>query len=951
MPKGVFKYSVMPELGSRINSLFMSGFHYIPYFIAVVYQMVGLLDRNHPYLIQSNVGLYGVRHVVFEAAKNIKFSWRNIDQIILFLAVIMGLVIFLVQLLSLGVMLAFQPVMAAMPANWLGFFVVANPAQDLAYMMLDMVFGVPHVNSAGVNMGFFESCVGSAVDICQDNFGTSIADFASAPNNLPGGITGIAGQFGPLTQTAHLYFPFPFHLGMQRLFLVYSNGLLVVAVVITSYFIVTILAETAQTGTPFGKRFNKTWAPLRIVIAFGLLMPFNATGLNSSQYIVLYAAKIGSAFASNGWRYFNTTLTTGYLGANSNLVSTPNAPSLDYLTQFLYVAKSCKVAYEHYRAIQMGVTDLSVLADPAKEQVMMYALTKHSEASNSLLLTNTTSYDGGAGTLIGFLNDGVGSVTIRFGVKNDRYTNDRSSISPVCGEIELTLTDSRDGFNAEPGPYLVQMSIYMIVQGLWHDFPFYVGFAGDPSSTDTSPTNTGVSNRRYMQLVSKNVAGLNFSATDPAILDGVYVNNINNQADSVFRTFIDAAVLTQGSSAWLNPSVIVQNKGWAAAGIWYNKIAEMNGSLISSMYSVPMISRYPAVMEKVAEVKSKYNREVDQKNKYNPSDVSGISGTSKLLDSNTGQEFATTMYAAFASWGSSGITKVEADGNGFLDAISSILGLEGLFDLRKNQTTHPLAMLVGVGRSLVESSIRSLGYAAMATVLSAANIGGQFATISASFFVSIAMMGLTVGFVLFYVVPFLPFIYFFFAVGGWIKGIFEAMVGAPLWALAHIRIDGHGLPGQAAINGYFLIFEVFLRPMLIIFGLLASITIFSALVQVLNSIFSIVTENLGGYDIRTELAAAAPEKTYQFVRSRIDEFFFTVIYAILVYLIGMSSFKMIDNIPNNILRWMGQSVATFGDQREDPAQNLVSKTSVGSQQALSKIGGGLQSLVKGAGTK
>ena len=47
---------------------------------------------------------------------------------------------------------------------------------------------------------------------------------------------------------------------------------------------------------------------------------------------------------------------------------------------------------------------------------------------------------------------------------------------------------------------------------------------------------------------------------------------------------------------------------------------------------------------------------------------------------------------------------------------------------------------------------------------------------------------------------------------------------------------------------------------------------------------------------------------------------------------------------------MGQSVATFGDQRENPAEGLVSRMSVGSQQATSKIGGGLSSSIKGLTT-
>ncbi len=937
--KGMIKYAVMPEIGSRIHSLFMSGFHYIPYFIAVVYQMVGLLPRNHPYLVQSNIGLYGIRHVVFEAGKNLNFNWKNIDQILLFVMVIVGLIIFLVQLLSLGIMLAFQPVMAmAMPTSWAGFFVVANPAQDLAYMMLDMVFGVPAPGGAAT--GFFESCIGSNV-VCQNNFGV---DIEGMDTTLVSGVNTIAGQFGPLTPTAHTHFPFPFHIGMQRLFAVYSEGLLVVAVVITSYFIATILAETAQTGTPFGKRFNKTWAPLRIVVAFGLLMPLNSTGYNSSQYIVLYAAKYGSAFASNGWRYFNDSLTTSYLGETQNLVSNPNVPSLEYLTQFLYVAQVCRAAYEYNKKIELGVDTL-----PDDERVRLYALTKHSETANSLQIELTTDYsNGGADSLIGFLNDGVGSVTLRFGVKNDNNTNDRSNVSPTCGEIELTLTDSRPlagADSAEPGPYYIQEAFYNIIRNIWHNDGFYVHEDGGPGF----PEQTGSSNRRYIELVNRTTTGLEPTTNDAVPLNSIYVNNVNDAVAEDLATEISNAITEQGNSAWLNPSTVIQNKGWAAAGIWYNKIAEMNGSVISAAYSVPIVAKYPAIMEKVMEVKSKYNREVDDKTRFSVADLVGVKGMSSLVDDKAGQEFATTLYTAYHEWGSNGVITGKLEGNAFLDAITSILGLDGLFDLRDNPTTHPLAMLVGVGRSLVESSIRSLGLAAMATVLSAANIGGNFGAITGSFFVSIAMIGLTVGFVLFYVVPFLPFIYFFFAVGGWIKGIFEAIVGAPLWALAHIRIDGHGLPGQAAINGYFLIFEVFLRPILIVFGLLASITIFSALVAVLNDIFYIVTENLSGYDIRAELAASPAESTFQFVRSKIDQFFFTVIYAILVYLIGMSSFKMVDTVPNNILRWMGQSVATFGDQREDPAQNLVSKTSVGSQQALSKIGNGLQSIVRGAG--
>ena len=215
------------------------------------------------------------------------------------------------------------------------------------------------------------------------------------------------------------------------------------------------------------------------------------------------------------------------------------------------------------------------------------------------------------------------------------------------------------------------------------------------------------------------------------------------------------------------------------------------------------------------------------------------------------------------------------------------------------------------------------------------------------------MTGIMIGFVLYYVIPLMPFIYFFFAVGGWIKAIFEAMVGVPLWALAHLRIDGNGLPGDAALGGYQLILEIFLRPILIVFGLLASIAIFAAQVQVLHEIWPLIVSNAAGYDMAPATAATGYNVNQtggvSFFRGAIDRFFFTVIYTIVVYMLGLSAFKMIDLVPNYILRWMGASISTFGDQAGDPAQNLVRNSFVGTQQITGQIGGAIGNLKQAAG--
>ncbi len=972
LPKGVLRYAFMPQIVPRMRALVSGGLGHIPYFLALVYQMVGLLPQGHPYLMHYNIGRFGVRHVVAQAASHLTLRFKNLDQIILFLVILVGLVIFIIQFFSMAAIFFMQPALA-LPMSWADLFTISNVDfrnHDLASMMLDMVFGVPYPGGTGTggSDAFFESCIAST-NICRDNFGLPIFSINLLSTSVP--VTAAA-QFSPLSPGANLFFPFPYHHAMHRLFAVYSTGLLVIAVMVTSYFVATVVAETAQSGIPFGRRFNKTWAPLRIVIAFGLLMPLSI-GLNSSQYIVLYAAKYGSAFASNGWRYFNDTLTDRYLAGGQNLVSVPNIPELKTLTQFMYVAQTCKYVYEHfdflsYRKQQIDLGLPAPTSLPANREIEAYALTRHSETTNARLIAPLTIYQQIVNGL--FFPIGTSYYTIRFGVQDSgRFPNERGHVKPICGEIQMVLHDSRPlipiavpVINAQPGPGQVQEGYFTLVRDMWH-FNGGAGFTSFWTGLGAIPHGPGV-NHRFREAANRHVEGLPTNGQEVETLHAVrldadFVQQALDRANERMVDEVRDAVAEELVSArWGAPAVgspgsgsPLYEKGWGGAGIWYNRIAELNGGLTAAVFSSPIVTRYPVQMEKVASIKKAYDQNIGILNRFKL-EISGVDDITPLLGEGRDATLASALVESFEEWDESAgdPRSTEPTGNPFLSAVSSVFGLDGLLNIRENTDTHPLALLSGIGRSLVEGAIKSLGMTALmvTTGLVFDGLPEEMAGVAAKFFVMVAMVGLTVGFVLFYVVPFLPFLYFFFAVGGWIKGIFEAMVGAPLWALAHIRIDGNGLPGNAALNGYFLIFEVFLRPILIVFGLLASISTYSALVGVLNSVFSLVVENTAGYDIDSELTN--PRGTLSFMRGLIDEFFFTVIYAIVVYMLGMSSFKLIDTIPNNILRWMGQSVATFNDQREDVAQAMVSKMSVGSQQVISRLGGGLSSAV-GAATK
>ena len=957
--RGFIRYSVMPGIAPRLKDLFMSGFQYVPQFMALVYQAVRLLPEGHPYTNPANVGKFGMRHVIAEAANNLRFTRKNIDQIILFFTLLFGIVF--IQIALLGVSFLAGSAMATMPTNFVGFFQipVADQPHDLAYMFFDLIFGIP--NSGATPM--FGSCFSTPAN-CMDTNGAAGA--GRPVLDYPGG-----NEF-----LATLQYPFPIHQGLHIMFLTYNTGLLVVGAIILSYFIVTILMETAQTGTPFGKRFNKAWAPLRVVVAFGLLIPFStaAGGLNSSQYIVLYAAKFGSNFATNGWRIFNQSMpaNSNPVAASFDLISKPKKPEISGLLQFMFTVAVCaEMEYEMDK--KRGATPNPTPLGPG-----MYAVKDNFSTANRLeivaedLTLRNVTYD----NLLQFAN-GDRQIIFRFGRYNQTaYPAERGNVGATCGEIIFPLADPRPRTaadardSAEEAAVILQNYYYgMIVEMFRYTF---MGLTNNPPAPANAYVDAAMPPiRRYswsMVVLNTQIASQPNVLSPPpqfkADLQQLYSDDIEAVLMGNFgaRNFAgrgtwDMGPFTRGALAaardpanprWLVQGALLQ-KGWAAAGIWYNRIAEINGVVSTATYNVPMPVRYPAVMEYVKQKKLQTEKNVTFSERFDPklearNDLTG----QRPID----EQMQIALWESYKYWsadGGSGSSQTAKTNNQILDFIKDLFGTSGLYSMRDNPNVHPLAQLVGIGRTLIESATRKVGYSFGATILGAGldATGGAVAAVGISMMMTIATIALTAGFILYYIVPFLPFIYFFFAVGGWFKAIFQAMLGAPLWALAHIRIDGPGLAGQAAVGGYFLIFEIFLRPILIIFALLASISVFSAMVMALHQCWDVVTANLSGFDTETEAASGGGVTSLiNFFRGPIDGFFFTVIYTIVVYIMAMSSFKMVDVIPANILRWMGQSVATFNDAREDAGQSLTGTATIGAQQAISGIGGAAGDAMK-----
>lgn len=1012
----VVGYFLLPGVLPRVWGLFSSGFSQLSLMMAVIYRNIGLLPEGHPYLKSINYGKYGIRHVIAEASSNVVYDRQNIDKILVHFLIMAGVVMLLIQVLLLTLSLFSLPVFASV---WTNTFLStpSGPDQDLAFIVLDRVFGVMDFNGVG---GFFESCYSTAV-ACLDSRNNVIP--------TPAG------------------FPDPFHRALHQFFGFYTLGIAFLSMVVVIYYVIAIVGESITSGRPFGKRLNKAWFLPRLIMFFALIAPMNMgpggnnVGLNAAQFITLGIAKFGSNMATNAWdRIFLPTaiasaLEDTILGRADTLIAAPNAPEVSTLTQFFFVAQMCMFAEQivnrrtDYRNLNIflvrddnpDVTDASV----------GYALPTVPGSNGNALYY----FEPGP---LPYYDEAVrfsryGKIIIRFGHFNppggtagdpndppDAYYDELGYVKPVCGEMVLdptaptpygggALLDRGDpvatGFGSVYGDFLIdphgfdpgggapkpvaingitELYFEMIEQYFYFD-PYFGELAHCmlksilPYDHDSACVDVDFSNwvgpfpitrwssldlvRRdvnyYNNTIKAMITGLWWQPTEPPFQvtsaggplppgwTGTpgWMGFRNVRADAF--NYIDQLRLKYDFA--LPPEV--RRLGWAGAALWYHEIANINGMFMSAVQNLPRPTRYPEVMELVAQQHAADESNPSFAERFNPLLKNGRLAT---LPNPGDQYVAAALYSGYKMWGRNAVqnsVQTKGTGNALIDVINSIFGTDGLYDLLEGMqqgpsgdaygrtlNVHPLALLSALGKGILDASMRNLMFGA-AGILFGEFLDdqglGPMAKVFGDTAARVALIGVSIGFILYYVLPILPFIYFFFGFGGWVKSIFEAMVAMPLWALAHIKIDGEGLPGPWATNGYFLLFEIFLRPTLLIFGLLASLQVFTSLVNGLNDTFHVVVMNAAGYDIEQNLAvpvASLPISnpsglwgSIDFLRGPLDEFMYTIIYAILVYMLALSSFKMIDMVPNSILRWMGATVSTFKDNSGDPAGELAGK--------------------------
>ena len=719
--------------------------------------------------------------------------------------------------------------------------------------------------------GVFESCVSTGVE-CVDMYG----------NPLP-------------SSTAT--FPFPIHVALHGLFGFYSNAMAMVAAVIVLYFAVVVTVETATTGTPFGKRFSHAWALPRVILFAALMIP-TPIGVSMGQMAVLHVAKYGGAFATNAWNQFNETLSAEYVGRADSYLAVPNPPEAGALVQFMFTAKACQILENSLHGDKQGPVDAYLV-----------------RGVGDGLLEGGENYKDFVGTSYADAQKftGYGTIAIRFGIRDaDKHSDERGFVKPVCGQITIEPQDLNEVASQD-----LYADYMQIVADMWQDEDF-----------ENAATC----------LLKRSLP----HAPDPdcrPVPDAVFAQGVTQAYQAKISAAIRASKDAHRGDT-VPPELLA--KGWAGAGMWYDRISRMSRAFTSAVLGVPQPGAMPLLMAEVAELRAAALKDTTQDGagqRYNPSLAGDKAVELQEYPFGDGVQVASALnkaYTLFDVAQAVNAPEKTSSGSWFLDAVNYMLGTQGIFDIRYNADVHPLAQITALGKAVIERSVQHLfvgGVSWVAEKITPKKVSSIIKAGSNLMF-TFGMIGIVIGFILAYTTPFMPMLYFLFAVSGWIKGVFEAMVAVPLWALAHLRIDGDGLPGRDASAGYMLLLEIFLRPILIVAGLLAAMMIFTGTVTVFHEIYDLVLLNLAGHG---RLEVAPGMTNIELYRGPVDEFFFTVIYVVVVYMVGASCFKLIDEIPNQLMRWIGFQVQTFQEGVEDQAaalqQRVYSGTMLLSNQA------------------
>lgn len=693
--------------------------------------------------------------------------------------------------------------------------------------------------------------------------------------------------------------------GLGDMFRLYSNAMLVFAGIIVLWIIISAVAETARTGVPFGKQFNHIWAPIRLVVALGLLVPLGS-GLNSGQYMIIELTKWGSKQTNDVWESFTEKMmvNAGNPEISGALTAVPITTN-DYnnIADSAFDAMLCQEIVNQYAAKNpdVGLRNMQLASNAGiieKEVQPIQTVDASKGLKNAKSLNN--------------IKVSLGTKKIFWQDPNDKTENKFS-----CGNISFPVVVGQKKLSN--GTYTDPQDILKLSWGTINPSDTA---AGQFVSSQESSLNQFMSKTRPY---ARYLAG---AALDPATgitedeLDAISAgyNQATEQYVQSRKDAVGTVVRQYGSTFAQDLQRDAKAMGWVSAPVWLNKIAEQNGRVLEAASIVPQVSAFygKAPIPNLGSTENDaWSRAQAWLGAARQSSVAKRASASTQQSDLMKETFSMMMRPSYnplgniATYGrgilSTGLKLVTTSPGQTMSVMDCLESGRSGWSQEKIKTCDAMIDKM-TSNALDREQLKSdKNRYAGGTLLPPESPGGPAAAIAdagqkgfGAMMYPVGMMLISFGFLAGYCLPLIPFIRFMIGILGWVMLLFEALLALPLLAISLLKTDGEGFMTQNFQTGAVMVLGIILRPMLMVFGLVLGLIAFNGIIQVVNMTYVPTLANLSSTGGDNSVMSMGV---------------YMLLYGLFVYTLANSAFKAIDILPNQVMSWLGARL----DQRMDDA--------------------------------
>ena len=553
--------------------------------------------------------------------------------------------------------------------------------------------------------------------------------------------------------------------GFNLLFLSLGLALLV-------YNMIVAVTQTAHDGVILGRRSSSLWAPIRTVVAAALLIPL-PSGYNGVQHLAAYVAQSGTAAATLFW---NET-------ADAIIDQRINVAGIDYtnkdavLIAAIFRLELCRAAYNHEVAKAGGAIEpvRRVRRQADEIPILSYDSTGEGDCGQIIMPARTRAFE----RIVE--RDGRGSY--------DQY------VTGMFTFVERLAT----GIGARADAAVEAAA----------------------NRTPLAPEDINGHVQRWRDAHRQTLATVMGSDVVQDDLKDIVREGASYRFSPLGETGASDVVITTS----------MKDDGWSQAGFYYQTIARLSADTASVAGAMPIVSHGNLVTSSgntSGRAIAQLQRQVQnwQFWRDREKDASRILGEIQAT-------YASALDWFYRSARHSSIQNIALDRRALGDHVADVdaympsagdlwMHYEAL-NPSTSGAADPLVTLIQLGQKItakvtaVIGSLTALGAfpfitGAMATLVTL--IGWVVSGIGA--------LAATVAFIL----PMLPTLVWVLAVAAYFVLVIQAVFAGPLWAIAHLSLEGEGLAGRSARRGYMLLLSVFLTPLLMVLGLLCGMVLF-----------------------------------------------------------------------------------------------------------------------------